>query len=501
MRILKHINYIIIVLSAILSGIAGKEMIIPLFLFSWSLFFYAIFNSKQKMQALINGFVFGVVYGLILFNWILSALQDYTSNIKISLLVIVGLAFVYGAMFALFAYILHFLNGFQFKKWAFLKLLCIACSLTLFDELFSYLYSGIPFLNLRVGFTLSRSLYLTQFAKIGGVAFLSFIVFYVNLSIAQFYILKTKQSFLVIVSSILVFLGVGYALYLPNESPSKDVKVSVATANINPKLTWNQKNSDYLAEIYFSVCRDASSNNSDFIIWPETTIPWLYEKDDDFVDELLEINKNKPTTLIIGANKLVGEHKIANSVLFTSNMKGHYATYSKNILLEAFEKPFLNTFQLPFYAHSKLKYINVGDARPISTKFGHAGVLICNESIEEGLIKKLVKNNANFFFVTSNDGWFEDTYISKYHFYISRIMAVAYAKDFALSSNLGFSGFIRSNGDVVAIKKSSKPLVITNTISVNKTATFYSNYPNLFLILLFLPIILNVTLALKTRQD
>ena len=492
-------DYLIIILSAVVSAFAYMQMYIFVLLFSWSLLFYILLKNQSDKKAIKYGFVFGLFYGVTLFMWIFDSLKEYSSKAYLGIFVIIALAFIYGLQYALFSYLFNRLNTLLSKTNLYLRILSLACLLTLLDEFFSFLYTGIPFLNLRVGFTLSYNLYLVQFAKIGGVAILSFMVFLINALISNFILTKKRFDLIVVFACIITIFLFGFILYSPILKKQKLFKVSVVSANINPKISWDAENGNQLAQNYFSVCESASNQNPVFIVFPESAIPWLYTEKDDFVSELLKINKNNKTTLVIGANKIVSKSELANSVLFISKNEGNYASYSKNVMLEAFEKPLLNFFQLPFYANADLKYSKTGTPEPILTKYGNAGVLICNESTEENFVKEQVQNHANYFFVLSNDGWFKDTYISLYHFYISRIMAVAHNKDFAKSSNCGFNGIIKSNGAILDVKKSSEPVSITNFIASNSTATFYSSNPYLFLTFILLTIILSKLTTFKFK--
>ena len=489
-------EYGLVIIAAFLSAIAYVEMSTFLILISWAPFFYSLNQSLTVKNALKKGSVFGFVYGFFLFKWIFFSLKEYTSEGPIGILVIVCLSIIYGLLYMFFAY-LFFLNKKNYNaKYFLLSLLSIASILTLVDEFLSYVFVGIPFLNLRVGFTLSKSLYLVQFSKYGGVTILTFIVFFINVCIADYFNSKSKLllKFLVVFLPSIYLLG--FVLYIENDSlESKKIKVSVASANISPKISWDAKNGSQLAQEYFSLCKQASQNNPDFILWPESTIPWAYEDNDDLVAEFLKINQNN-AIFVIGVNKPVSTDKTLNSAAFISNSKSPQF-YSKNILLKGFEIPLLSIFQIPFYYNLKLKYTTLNDANPIKTSRGKAGVLICNESIENSLVQKEVNQGADYFFVLSNDGWFKGSYISLYHFYIARIMAVAYNKDFAISSNCGYSGFIQNNGEIIEVNQSNEAYTNTQLIKNNNAKTFYSKFPNVFYIFLIIILSINTILSIK----
>lgn len=497
---IKNLNkeYGLTIIAAFLSATAYIEMSVFLILISWSPFFYSIFKSTSIKNALKKGGIFGFIYGLFLFRWIFSTLKEYTSEVIIGICVIVFLSVIYSLLYAFFAYLFFLIKKFYSTKYFFFSLLSIAGVLTLLDEFFSYIFTGIPFLNLRVGYTLSKSLWLIQFSKYGGVAILTFLVFICNLLLSDYFISKSKLKLTTVFISVVAIFVLGCGLINGSTTDEQKIRVSVVSANVNPKISWDSNNGSQLAQEYFMLCKQASQNNPDFILWPESTIPWAYEDNDDLVAEFLKINQNN-AIFVIGVNKPVSTDKTLNSAAFISNSKSPQF-YSKNILLKGFEIPLLSIFQIPFYYNLKLKYTTLNDANPIKTSKGKAGVLICNESIENSQVQKEVNLGADYFFVLSNDGWFKDSYISLYHFYISRIMAVAYNKDFAVSSNCGISGFINYKGEILSENHSESSFNDTQNLKINTQNTFYFKYPYFFITCIILTIITTILLTIKFKN-
>lgn len=492
----------VIVLSALLAAFAYTQINVLFLCLAWSPFFYNILLNSTNKNKILNGFIYGFIYGLCLFSWTSHALKNYSSLGNFSFFITLILSVYYGFYYAILTFVLNWFKN-KFYSTSYFFYLGIVSIFVLIEELFSYLYQGIPFLNLRLGFTISKSLYLIQLASIGGVAILTFIVVLINCLFAKYFLDKKRSNLIGVVSVLSVSFFVGILLFQNKEiSLSKSFKVTLATGNINPKLSWNESTGNNLATNYISLSQEAASSNPDFILWPESVFPWVYVKNDDLINEILKSNSEKEITHIFGLN-IKNENtlnEISNSAVFISNKDKRTSKYIKNISLEAFEKPFLNTFQIPFSYNDNIIYKNIGNNHPVITNKGIIGVLICNEAIENAIIAKQVKNGANCFFVLSNDGWFKDTYISDYHFYIARIMAVAYNKDFALTSNCGTNGFIKSNGEIIDEAKSSNPIIKSSKLIVNSKNTIYNQYPFLIHSVLLFFIFFNFFTTLKFRQ-
>jgi len=91
-----------------------------------------------------------------------------------------------------------------------------------------------------------------------------------------------------------------------------------------------------------------------------------------------------------------------------------------------------------------------------------------------------VKQGAEFLMNMSNDGWFNDTYIVKLHYYYGRLRAVESRKDIAINCNNGFSGLIKASGDIELKEESTEPFVKMVTVQPNKYITMASSYPGIF---------------------
>lgn len=493
---------LVIILSALVAAFACAKINAMLICIAWAPFFYNIYTTFSTKQKIKNGFVFGFVYGLFLFSWTFTALKNYSSIGNFSFIVTILLSVYYGVYYAVLSSILSwFKNKFHSNSWFFY--FAIVSIFVLIEELFCYLYQGIPFLNLRLGLAFSKILYLIQLTSIGGVAVLTFLIVLINCFIAKYFFDKNKNSLYFVASVILISFFIGFLLYHNNNSiTDKELNVALATGNIDPKLSWNETTGNTLAENYIALSKEAASANPDFILWPESVFPWVFDKNDDLIKEILKSDKQKEITHVFGLNvkNEKTSNEISNSAVFMSNKNKNTAKYIKNISLVAFEKPFLNTFQIPFSYSGNIVYNNKGKAQPVNTINGKIGVLICNEATEKNIYEKQVENGATCFFILSNDGWFKDTYIDDFHFYAVRLMAVSYNKDIALNSNCGTNGFIKSNGEIVLKEKSLNPFVKQGTLNLNSISTFYYHYPYLIHSFLLLFILINYFLTFKFKQ-
>jgi apolipoprotein N-acyltransferase len=103
---------------------------------------------------------------------------------------------------------------------------------------------------------------------------------------------------------------------------------------------------------------------------------------------------------------------------------------------------------LPFFSANGYSVLPGRNNLPISTPYGKAGILICNESALPVAAASSVRRGAQFLLNLSNDGWFRDTWLVASHFYNARLRAVETRKDLAINSNNGRSGLVNASGRI-----------------------------------------------------
>ena len=154
--------------------------------------------------------------------------------------------------------------------------------------------------------------------------------------------------------------------------------------------------------------------------------------------------------------------------------------YDKQHLLSFIEKP-ISGMIMPFFSSEGFSAISdTSHAAPLNTPYGKAGVFICNEASVPAAAASMVKQGAIFFLNMSNDGWFNDTYIVRTHFYYARLRAVESRKDLAVNTNNGYSGLIKASGEIVEQERSEDAFVKIVSIQPNNLVTTAAILPNWF---------------------
>ncbi|MBX9808603.1 MAG: apolipoprotein N-acyltransferase [Flavobacteriaceae bacterium] len=490
----KYQSLTIALLSGIITALASINMwcfltcvsIIPLFIF---------LSKESRKSNFINGLVFGIGLGLVLFFWMIKGVGHYTGDsFWLGVLIFSFSCLLLGLYFGVLMRLtsLFWLSKTDYPIKLILNRLTIVALWTLSEFALSMLLQSFPLHLFRLGFSFCANTYILQLATFGGLSLLTFFTVLINLFFAEYF--NQKKYIYLIYNGIFIavlfgFGAVSYWSFQP-EFVDKPFKVAIVSDNTNPETKWDNDNGNTLAANYFKLCKEAVALQPDFILWPESALPWTYSPDDDLLKELIKISSGSKLTHVIGINtENPTDKKIYNSVYYIDNKNKVDAIYNKQILLKGLEEP-LGNILVPFASKEGFVFAKGVDQEPVKTRFGKAATLICNEAVVENSAAEQVRDGANFLFNLSNDGWFNDTYISEHHLYYARLMAVANRKDCSIANNCGYNAIINSKGDIVEQKKETTGTVLSGMIYPNNNSTLFSQLPYLFPIILMMFLIL-----------
>jgi len=497
--------FLVMIFGLLLSYALSHLSILMICIALAPIFVFISKNSNQKSPVV--GFFYGFGLGLGFFFWMIEGLNHYTGNgfFYGTLVCLLSSTFV-GIYFAALSWFTKMILIAENKSSISLILnrLCIAAIWAFFEFITAFTLQSFPLHSIRIGFPFVTNIYTIQLSSYGGLILLSFLTVLINLFVAEFYIHKKKLYLLYVLSILALMFTIGaISFYTFKPSPvGKSFKVAVVSDNTNPETKWNSENGNTFANNYFQLCKDAVELKPDFIIWPETALPWTYSPDDDLLKEIIKISSNHDITHVIGVNNEdSNDKKLYNSVFYINNQNKVTGIYNKQILLKGIEEP-LGKFLVPFLSQDGFVLSKGKNQLPVATRFGKAGNLICNEVVVENSGAEQVRNGANFLFNFSNDGWFKDNYISDLHFYYARLQAVENRKDISVANNCGINAIINSNGSITSEKKDKSSTLVSGTIQPNNNISLFTKYPLFFPVLLITFILICLlTFKLKTIRN
>ncbi|MEP7107707.1 MAG: apolipoprotein N-acyltransferase [Ferruginibacter sp.] len=458
--------------------------------------FISVYNKSTK-QVFKTALIFGFTFSCFAFFWMIPGAERFTGYNRLYGL---GVFLISAAFYTLFCGTLlycfallkiadHSLNSIIINSISAATLFCIA------EALLVLLSTGLPWFDFHAGNGLAENLNTVQPASLFGIHIMTFVVIAVNYLIATIAIGKLWIKLYVPLSIIVGYLLIGFGLlqnFNKNLPGYKPFKVAILSENITPDIKWDDNNGNILVQKLLDLNHLAVTLKPDMVLWSESAIPWTYRKDDDLVNEVFKITDPARITHIMGINTAYRENVVFNSAYCI--LPGGIVTgrYDKQYLLSLIEKP-LNGWLMPFFSSKGFSALNdTTHNRPLTTPYGMAGFLICNEVALPAAAASQVKQGAEFIMTMSNDGWFNDTYIVRVHYYYARLRAVESRKDLAINCNNGFSGLIKASGEIEVMERSTESFVKMVSVQPNKCSTIASTHPGIFLYgcILYIAIIL-----------
>lgn len=425
----------------------------------------AAISNKSPGRGFLLALVCGMVFFAWIFGWILKV-PGYEFYHHAILMVYFGSFFgLFGLTFCFFAKRTGLVVSFFAAPFIWVAL--------------EYIRSHFSFMALPWGLlahSQHENLVIIQIASLAGTFGISFLIVLTNSGSAAIVLAvlarfrKVRSSIPHMVSksgaiavagtaALLVFLSIGHGReMLSRPIAGKDFKVSLLQGNIEQDRKWDPASSGYIMRTYEDLSRLASRDNPDLIIWPEAATPGHVLKRPDLLSQLTSLIGEADTHFLVGSSEfpkfakdLQGKGKSANTVIFFSPQGKVLGQYLKINLLPFSEYiPFEGIAPWPHFLIPEKKSSHIAGKE--ATLFSIHGVtfaaIICWEGIFPELVRRFVKEGAQFIVNVANEAWFGETAGSYQFLSMNVFRAVENRVFMARCVNTGISCFIDPCGRV-----------------------------------------------------
>jgi len=463
--------------------------------------------KKNGKEAFWSGFVFGMVYFFGTLYWIYHSINYYGGVSFAVSICIVLLLCCYLALFpAVFSVL--FIQIYRRTK---LPALFIAPVLWVTLEFArSYALTGFPWSS--IGYSQYRALALIQIADMTGIYGISFLILAINGAGADLLLTRKRLNKMPLfplsytvagIVSLLVLISAayGYSLFrLSEHRPGASCTISVIQGNIEQDRKWEPSYQQEVLAVYEKLSREALSAGPFLLVWPETAVPFYFDYDAQNTNNLMQFQKDIGSYLLFGSVMVKGRMRerteLTNSVILLDREGKKSFTYDKIHLVPFGE--FVPLRSILFFVDKLVA--GIGDYVPgqqytrAETEVGSFGTVVCYEVIFPGLVRKFFITGGDFIVTITNDAWFGKTAGPYQHFSMAVFRAIENRKPLIRAANTGISGFIDSNGRILAQSGLFAREVLTRTITTDSTRTFYTRYGDLFS---YLCIVMSIVLSVN----
>jgi apolipoprotein N-acyltransferase len=253
-------------------------------------------------------------------------------------------------------------------------------------------------------------------------------------------------------AALMIVYGTGRLAEEPNDGT---IRVSVLQGNVDQDEKWREGNKLKTYELYEEMTRRAAAEGADLVVWPETALPLIYEREPYYQSRIADLARSTATPVFFGTpgvhRRADGRNSLRNRAYLVDGegtVRGHY---DKMHLVPFGEYV---PWQKVLFFVSKLTSMTgeftAGTEATVFPVGGESfGSLICYEVVFPELARLPVLDGATFLVNITNDAWFGRTAASEQHFATLVFRAVENRRPLARAANTGISGFVDSRGRIL----------------------------------------------------
>jgi apolipoprotein N-acyltransferase len=466
---------------------------------------FALYRVTSIRQAILLGFITGVVSYTGIVYWIVYVVVNYGYlpvylGIAIMLLLACYLS-VYLAIFA--AGIVYFRRKIPLYLIAPVLWICL-------EYCKSQLFTGFPWENL--GYSQYLNLYLIQFADILGVFGLSFLIILVNVSLFEIITKRSKRKYIIAAAVSLVLVTVYiYGIFRVNnidnllQNPSApSMEVSLIQGNIDQSIKWNENFQKETLNIYEDISLKNIPVSGGLIVWPETAVPFNFQDENDLSRQIRNLSIKTKSDFIFGSmsySRRSHYKDFYNSAYLLSPEGEVKGKYDKVHLVPYGEYvPLRNVFPFIKGLTAGIGDFSTGDGYfPLSAADRKIGVLICYEGILPFAARMYKKESAEILVNITNDAWFGSTSAPYQHLSMTIFRAVETRLYLVRAANTGISAIVDPRGHIVAQTNIFQKDSLKGKIKFLKIPTFYAEHGDILVVVCFTLSILCLLWSWKGR--
>ncbi len=435
--------------------------------------FYKLQHQSLK-QAIVKASVFGFAMFFAGVSWVYVSIHEHgfipaPLALLATTLFCLFLALLFALPFALSALIPQ-----RSSSW----LLGLPAIWVLSEWFRSWIFTGFPWLYAGYSHT---DTWLSGWAPIGGVMWLSFITALAAATLAQIgqTLIGRKQPIQVGVKiSCLLLVALttsGYLLHSVTWTQETGKKLSVVL--IQPNTDQNKKWSASERQSILDQLQEQTEPHwgVDLIVWPEAAIPATPKRVSGFLigmDKAAKVNQTALLTGIPTQDRSSG--KYYNSVLALGAASGQYdktrlVPFGEYVPLEGLLRGLIRFFNLPMSSFS----LGAQDQSLLTIAGEPMATAICYEIVYPDLVAR-ISREATLLLTVSNDAWFGDSFAPQQHMQMARMRAIENAKPMLRGTSNGVTAIVDHRGKIEKQLEQFSAGELSGNITPRSGQTFFA---------------------------
>ena len=356
-----------------------------------------------------------------------------------------------------------------------------------------YLWDGFPWALL--GYSQVRFLPVAQAASVAGVYGLSWMLALAAAAAAAIVLERDRRrwTFAASVATFITVIALWGAWRLRDSSLTSagvPVRVAVIQGNIlqddkNAAYTGNLQMGELINTRYLTLTRQALGSGATFVMWPESSTPFLFERDLVRGGAIRRLAREANVTLLIGSDQVEPIKATA------ATEKPKYFYYNAAFLVKpdgqtgaVYRKMHLVPFGEYVPLQSLLYFVGpIVEAvsafspgtDPVLLPVGDhmASTAICYEVIFPSLIRRFVQDGSELLTTITNDAWYGRSSAAYQHWEQATMRSIEQGRYLARAANTGISGFVDPYGRVLQKTSLFHEAVLVEDLRFISSRTIY----------------------------
>jgi apolipoprotein N-acyltransferase len=351
------------------------------------------------------------------------------------------------------------------------------------EYLRGYLFGGFPWVPL--GNSQVTVLPVAQLASVLGVYGLSALVAFVNGSLAYVLLARGRARIVAAAAAALTLAAVGGwgAWRVADGRLTRDgtpLRVGLIQGNIAQEDKWNPSEARRIFTTYIAMTRDVVRRGAEFVVWPESSTPFMFEEDAAGGAALRALAREVQVPILFGSDQ-VGRNgnviRLYNSAFLLTPTGETGGVYRKIHLVPFGEYiPFKEWLYFVSPLVERLAEFAPGTSAVILPVGAHAiNTAICYEVVYPSLIRDAVLAGSQLLTTITNDAWYGNSSAPYQHFELASMRAIEQGRYLARSANTGISGIVDPYGRVVEKSGLFEPVGLVGDVRTLTGRTLYAH--------------------------
>jgi apolipoprotein N-acyltransferase len=259
------------------------------------------------------------------------------------------------------------------------------------------------------------------------------------------------------------------------------IRVGLIQGNIDQADKQNPTRANAIFQGYIRMTRDALRQGAEFIIWPESSTPFLFEEQMDASDQIRALARQAKVPILVGSDQVEragGSFKYYNSAFLVRADGTSGRAYRKMHLVPFGE--YVPLKQLLFFAAPLVEAVSdfsAGEDAVLLPVGNHMiSTAICYEVVYPDLVRRFVAGGSELLTTITNDAWFGATSAPYQHFEQASMRAIEEGRYLVRSANTGVSGIVDPYGRVLERTDIFQAAVLVGEARFLRTSTFYARH-------------------------